>query len=322
MTNSSSNPLVSIIIPAYNAQEFLSETLESILKQSYENIEIILIDDGSTDETSQIVSRYKDRVKYFFQNNSGGCAVPRNLGIQKSLGEFLCFNDADDLMIVDRVESQVDFLLKNPKVGLVFSDYINFFDKVFYPKTHFETCTNLQLLLDGKKEIIFENACPHLARENFGISSSFMMRKELSLKVPYFESSLKSSEDFHFYYRLARTTNVGIINKVGMCRRLHSYNMSSNTEKMMSECIRSYTMLLENEDNIQARFYLNKFIACFWNNLSRYNANNEKYFLAFKQELMALYSDFCLARVYSLFKSSARIVLMKVGLYKSKDSKI
>lgn len=67
MTNSSSNPLVSIIIPAYNAQEFLSETLESILKQSYENIEIILIDDGSTDETSQIVSRYKDRVKYFFR---------------------------------------------------------------------------------------------------------------------------------------------------------------------------------------------------------------------------------------------------------------
>ena len=318
MISSNPHPLVSIIIPAYNAQEFIAQTIDSILGQTYSNIEIIVVDDGSVDRTSQIVRGYKDRVRYYYQDNSGGCAVPRNVGIKNSFGELLCFNDADDLMVPDRLEIQVDFLLRYPKVGLVFSDYRNFSDKKKYLSTHFETCPNLQICLNGESEIIIDNACPYLARENFGIASSFLMRRILLLKESNFDSSLKSSEDFNFYYRLARHTSVGVINKVGMMRRLHTFNMSSNTEKMMSECIRSYTLLLEGEPNSQARCFLRRFIARFWSNLSYYNTEHGRYKIALQQERKALYADFSMSRLYLFFKGYARIVLIKLGFYKPK----
>ena len=320
MINSNPYPLVSVIIPAYNAQEFISQTIDSILAQTYLNIEIIVVDDGSVDRTSQIVHGYKNQVRYYYQDNSGGCAVPRNIGIKNSFGELLCFNDADDLMVPDRLEIQVDFLLRYPGVGLVFSDYRNFSDKKNYLSTHFETCPNLQLYLNGKTEIIIDNACPYLAKENFGIASSFLMRRILLLKESGFDPSLKSSEDFNFYYRLARHTSVGVINKVGMMRRLHTFNMSSNTEKMMSECIRSYTLLLESEPDDQARYFLRKFIAYFWSNLSYYNTENGQYTTALKQEKKALYADFSMTRLYLFIKRYVRIFLIKFGFYKPRLS--
>lgn len=321
--NLSIPPLVSVIIPAYNAQEFISQTLDSILAQTYQNIEIIVVDDGSTDRTPLIVDQYKNEVAYFYQDNSGGCAVPRNKGILESSGEFLCFNDADDLMVSDRIETQVNFLLQNPTVGLVFSDYRNFCNNEYSPKTHFETCPNFQSYLQMKKELIIDKACPFLARENFGIAGSFMLRRALlSLQEYYFETSLKSSEDFHFYYRLSRSTRVGIINKVGMLRRLHTNNMSGNKERMMSECIKSYTMLCESENDFKAKYFLNRFISYFWSDLSRHNANNGRYLKAFLQELKALSHNYCLASLFRLFKMSIRIILMKSGIYKPSEKSI
>lgn len=319
MINFRSKPLVSVIIPAYNAEEFISDTIDSILNQSYPNIEIIIVDDGSKDKTAQIVKEYKDKVRYFFQENSGGCSVPRNYGIQKSLGDFLCFNDADDLMMSDRLKSQIDFLSQNPEVGLVFNDYRNFEGKLIYPKTHFESCVSLQSLIQGKKQVIIPDAYIYLAKENFGIAGSFMMRKSLLSQGFCFDPSLKSSEDFNFYYRLSRVTQVGIINEVGMMRRLHTNNMSSNVEKMMSECIRSYNMLLKSEKNIQAKYYLNKFISCFWSNLSRYNSNHGRYWLAFKQEIKALYHDLCLIKIIMFIKNILRMFMIRIGIYKSTD---
>src|SRR5262245_29043481 len=97
-----SEPLVSVIIPMFNAQAFIRETLDSILAQTYKNLEIIVVDDGSTDCSSQVVHNYKVPVFYYYQSNSGGCAVPRNTGIAHSSGELLCFVDADDILVPDR----------------------------------------------------------------------------------------------------------------------------------------------------------------------------------------------------------------------------
>ena len=319
MEYAKTSSLVSVIIPAYNAEKYIAETIESVLKQTYPNIEIIVVDDGSTDQTSNIVCRYHPRVRYYYQNNSGGCAVPRNTGIAYSLGEYLCFNDADDLMIPDRVATQVDFLERHPDVGLVFSNYRNFNETGLFAKSHFETCPLLYKFLNSQKELIIENACPYLAQENFGIASSFLLRKSILTTDLFFEPSLKSSEDFHFYYRISRKTKVGIINKVGMMRRLHGNNMSSNAEKMLPECIRSYTMLRESEDNIQARYYLDKFIAYFWSDFSRYNANRGRYFQALRQEAKALFTDFRPARLHLLLKSCARIILIAIGIHKPSE---
>ncbi|PJA94745.1 hypothetical protein CO130_02855, partial [Candidatus Jorgensenbacteria bacterium CG_4_9_14_3_um_filter_38_10] len=90
-----SNPLVSIIIPAYNAEKYIQRALESALAQTYKDIEIIVIDDGSTDKTAEIIKTYQDpRIIYFFQKNQGQ-GPARNNGIKKSQGEYITFLDAD-----------------------------------------------------------------------------------------------------------------------------------------------------------------------------------------------------------------------------------
>lgn len=311
-------PLVSVIIPTYNAQEFITETLESVFAQTYPNIEIIVVDDGSTDQTSSIVRGYQSKICYYNQSNSGGSSIPRNAGIAYSSGEFLCFIDSDDLIVPDQIETQVNFMEHYSEVGLVFSNYQNFNNHNDYLKSNFESCPHFYEYIKGKNEIVIEKAYRYLARENFGIASSFLMRKSLLEFEPCFDPSLRSSEDFNFYYRLSRHTKVGIINKVGMMRRIHENNKSSKAI-FIHDRIRSYTMLRDGETDTLSRHYLNKFIASFWSSLSRYNANRRKPFLALLQEVRALFTDFCAARAYMLCKSILRIFAIKIGLHKPSE---
>lgn len=108
------NPLVSIIIPLFNAERFVSEAIESILKQTYINWELIIVNDESTDESLKIAYSYEsEKVKVFTKKN-GGAAAARNYGYQKAKGNFIKFFDADDLINPEMIESQVQIALKNP----------------------------------------------------------------------------------------------------------------------------------------------------------------------------------------------------------------
>ncbi len=280
-------PLVSIIIPAYNAQDYLEETLESVFQQTWENIETIVVDDGSTDNTADIIKKYEPRVRYIYQKNSGGCAVPRNTGIAQAQGAYLAFLDADDLLPSDRIEQQVHFLEKLPEVGLVFSDYVNFDETGDHGKTHFSTCPQLSALLQGKDELIIPNACPILAQENFGIASSFLIRRGMTELVEGFEPTLKSCEDFHFFFRLARHTPTGIINRIGMRRRLHGGNMSSHSSRMFEQGIRAYTFLRDSEHHAEARKRLTRYIASCWAGLARNHANSRRFRKSLKCQMKA-----------------------------------
>lgn len=118
---SNANPNVSIIVPAYNAEDYIGETIQSVLKQSYENWELLLVDDESTDGTKEIIQKYLNdpRIKYFYKKN-GGQGSARNLGIKKARGDYLAFLDADDLWDVDKLKTQIKVFSEN-KVSLVFS---------------------------------------------------------------------------------------------------------------------------------------------------------------------------------------------------------
>jgi glycosyltransferase involved in cell wall biosynthesis len=313
-------PLVSIIIPVYNAQETIAETLDSIIAQSYENIEIIVVDDGSTDQTAQVVSSYGSRVLYYYQNNSGGCAVPRNIGIMHSSGEFICFMDADDIMVSDRIALQVDFMERNYHVGLVFCDYRNFNEDGLYWESHFQTCPRLWPQLKDKNELLLENPCALLAQENFGIAGSFLIRRTILKFESGFESILKACEDFHFFYRLARHTSVGVINKVGMMRRLHGNNMSNNPVKMLTEGIHSRTMLRDSEQDLSTQIYLNRYIANCQSSLARYYSNNGQFLQSFWYNWQGLLGKFC----WSLFRTTSwnvlRTIFIAIGLHKPKKT--
>lgn len=309
-----SNPLVSIIVPAYNAQDYIQATLESILSQSYENIEVIVVDDGSTDQTAQVVKSYGCRVLYFYQNNSGGASGPRNTGIAKSSGEFLCFIDADDLITPNRIAIQVDFMQRHPDVGLVFCNYRNFCEDGPSPVSHFETCPKLWAELKDLSEIVLGNACGILVDENFGISGSIMVRKSVLALEVGFEPSLKACEDFHFYFRIARHGPVGIINEVGMLRRMHGNNMTCNGFKMLTEGIRSRTMLRDSEQDSRTRMLLSQYLSERHGDFARYYADRGEYVRAFQKDIQALSYHFSWSRLRASSRNIMRTVLMSAGL--------
>lgn len=120
-SGSEETPLVSIIIPTYNYGRYLSKAVKSCLDQSYRNIEVILVDDGSTDDTRSIVSGIDDRIVYVYQENRGVSAA-RNKGLKVASGAFIAFLDADDYLLPDSVTMRVEVLRKHPDVGIVFTD--------------------------------------------------------------------------------------------------------------------------------------------------------------------------------------------------------
>ena len=107
-------PLVSVIVTTYNRASFLSETIDSILYQTYKNFELIVVDDGSTDNTEEAVKMYSDsRLQYIKTNNWGGPAKPRNVGINKAKGEYIAFCDDDDIWEINKLEMQLNIMARN-----------------------------------------------------------------------------------------------------------------------------------------------------------------------------------------------------------------
>jgi glycosyltransferase involved in cell wall biosynthesis len=121
-STTSKTPLVSVVIPAYNAVAFLGETLDSVLAQSYPKIEIIVVDDGSTDTTPQLLANYGDRITVLHQANAGQAAA-RNNGARKGQGELLAFLDSDDLWDRDKISRQVELLNRFPTALAVYCDH-------------------------------------------------------------------------------------------------------------------------------------------------------------------------------------------------------
>ncbi len=121
MQEYSPSPLVSIIIPTYNYAAYLPTALESCLRQTYKNLEIIVIDDGSTDNTKDVIDRYRGRIVYIFQENAGVSAA-RNRGIASAAGDFIGFLDADDYLTEDAISTRLDILMRNPHLGAVITE--------------------------------------------------------------------------------------------------------------------------------------------------------------------------------------------------------
>ena len=113
-------PLVSVIIPAFNAEGTVRNAIDSILSQTYKQIEVIVINDGSTDNTLKILREYGEQIRYISQNNKGPSAA-RNAGIKIAKGDFIAYQDADDVSMPERIEQEVDYLLNNPNMSMVFT---------------------------------------------------------------------------------------------------------------------------------------------------------------------------------------------------------
>jgi glycosyltransferase involved in cell wall biosynthesis len=123
VTADKKSPLVSIIIPTFNRKKRIETAIVSVLHQTYKNFELIIVDDGSRDETEKVIKQYGNHLLYFFQTNQGVSAA-RNLGIEKSKGSYICFLDSDDAWLENKLETQVNLIRANPQIKICFTDEI------------------------------------------------------------------------------------------------------------------------------------------------------------------------------------------------------
>ncbi len=259
-------PRVSVIIPAFNAEPYISETLDSVLSQTYPNFEVVVSDDGSTDGTRECVAAYGTRLTYVYQENSGGVSAPRNAGVRASSGSLLAFIDADDLMAPGRIAAEVRCFARHPDAGLVFSDYGEFGPDRIQASGHFPSCPRLSGLLaraPGDAESVVldpATATELLLTENFGSSSPMVRRRVFDLVGGYDESTL-SSEDFDFQYRVASVCPVGIVPGIHWHKRQHPMNMSANVERVLRWKIEVRRRILRTETSPRRRRTLKRRIA-------------------------------------------------------------
>ncbi len=187
---------VSVIIPTYNRRGMVEEAIESALAQTLDDIEIVVVDDGSTDGTGDVLKdKFDDRIKYFYQNNQGR-SVARNCGARASTGQYVVFLDSDDLFMPHGLQKMAAFLDENPAVGVVYADG-------YYCD---QEGNDIELVSKGRPPIDFDNMVEILVLHNIIGSPHLAMVRRSSLEVlgyPFFDETLRGTEDKDFWLRLA-----------------------------------------------------------------------------------------------------------------------
>ena len=205
--------LISVIIPSYNQGNYLGETLYSVLDQTYPHFEAIVVDDGSTDDTAEIVRSFEDaRIHYIYQENRG-LSSARNTGIHHSQGEFLTYLDSDDLFLPEKLEILVAAMRARPELGLVAGKAIPIdgqghrIGKIFSTPL---TADPTQLLLSNPLHV-----------------GSVLMRRDWQNKAGFFDENLRSYEDWDMWLRLLRLEcPMGWVDKPVSLYRFHRDQMT------------------------------------------------------------------------------------------------
>ena len=234
MTHSAPDPpvhdpeLVSVVVPAWNAAGFLPSTLDSILAQTWPRLEVIVVDDGSTDETSEILAGYGERIRVIRIPNSGGPSRPRNVGVEAAHGDLVAFFDSDDLMEPRKIEVESQVLRACPDVDLVCTNFrsIDLEGNVLTPDylaEYHEFRRDLEPTgVPGAGRLAPEAAFHRLVHANFVGTSSVVCRRRSILGVGGFDESMKNSDDLDMWRRLADAGSAfAFVDEV-----LHSYRVN------------------------------------------------------------------------------------------------
>lgn len=217
-------PLVSVIIPAYNSEKTLLQTVQSALAQTYSNIELIVINDGSTDSTLSLLESVNDSRLRVFSYENGGLATARNRGIERASGEYLTFIDADDLWTLDKVEQQVLALQRSQETGTQAG--------VAYSWTKAMDATGT-LFYEGNSESYTGDVYAPLLRCNFITSGSNVMITRAAVEAcGVFDSSLRYCEDWDYYLRLARRWPFVVVPQYQILYRQTEGSLSTNVARM------------------------------------------------------------------------------------------
>jgi glycosyltransferase involved in cell wall biosynthesis len=304
-------PDISVVIPAFNAEKTIEETVKSVLNQTFRDFEIIIVNDGSTDETLNIISRFLDsRVKILTQENSGP-QKSRNLGIKESVGRYIAFLDADDLWTSDKLELQLQMLEKYPESSVVYSwtNVIDEDNQVFRRGGYFTRRGNvfLDLLLINFIES----------------GSNPLIRSEVIKEVGGFDDEIVAGQDWDMWLSLAENHAFEVVPKVQVLyrKKQNLESWSGNIERqergvrqVLEKHLLSKKLPLEYQRACIANSYKYLLFECLQKSIVKSNIFCSSRFL-----FVALINDFSLIRKRVLIKLILRILFSSFLPFKVKS---
>jgi glycosyltransferase involved in cell wall biosynthesis len=237
--------MISIIIPTFNYGRFVTGAVDSALAQTYEDFEVIVVDDGSTDDTTERLAPYQNRIRYVYQPNQGLSAA-RNTGISTARGDWIALLDADDLWHPRKLEIQAAYLEAHPELGVLAADSLSAFDGIWPALRDLSAIASTQVSLD---ELAI--------RSCFG-PSGVVVRRSCFEKVGPFDTSLRSVEDRDMWLRIAAHYPI-----VKLCvplwyYRIHDGSMSYNVPRMEGSELRVLRRAFMELTRLQGRWLLRR----------------------------------------------------------------
>lgn len=237
MHDSDSDMRVSVVIPAYNAARFLQEAVESVRKQTSLVHEVIIVDDGSTDDTAQVVVSLGQDIKYVRQQNAGPSAA-RNRGIAMASAPFVAFLDADDVWTENKISEQMAVLQANPAIGLVASDMaeIDMAGEIIRPSVL--AAHGLLSFFQALNGTPVLQAVRRLAEKNFIPTGTVIAKKNLLVELGGFQPDIRYGEDLELWARIAARAPIACLPRVHMLRRQHGANATQATAPMLRDLVK------------------------------------------------------------------------------------
>lgn len=285
-------PLVSIIVPSYNHEEFVGECIESIIKQDYKNIELIILNDGSKDNTANIIRSYESACKerfnrfIFIDKENEGICKTLNRGIKESTGEYYCFMASDDFMLENCISEQINYFNDKKSVERVFCNFYRYLYDINKKELNYKKDPKWTKYMNSKREKFYIENLLGNQLAVFG-----MYKKSVIDKVGLFDEKLLF-EDWDISLRILNSNiKLGYISKPIYCYRRHSSNISGNGNykfilegslQVINKIEKDNTIELKNKAKIIRRAKSNKYISFAY---ILKESNNEEYKIYLKKAI-------------------------------------
>ncbi|MCL1868614.1 MAG: glycosyltransferase family 2 protein [Paludibacter sp.] len=267
---------VSILIPLYNSEKYIAQTIESALNQTWENKEVIVVDDGSTDNSLKIAKTYEsDILKIYRQTNKGVCAA-RNYALKKATGEYIQYIDHDDIIDLDKIEKQMNYIISHnlSDADVVYSSYVNFYDDVNnilpYNSSHKDKSYDKPLELFNDM----------LIARSIILPASYLMHRNIIEQAGGWNEFLLNNEDGEFYARvMTKAASVHYVPKVKVYWRTTPGSLSKQvTADYLNFKYIAWTaiasILLKNNYSEKTKYACSQLL---YDYITEFRPNNEKY---------------------------------------------
>lgn len=235
---------IAVIIPCYNAQATINKTLESIFEQTYTSFTVYIVNDGSTDNTLDVINdfkqRYAEKIHIITQHNQGQ-AVARNKGIQESKEPYIAFIDSDDLWHPEKLQKQLKFLKSHVDIGLCYTQALEIDEK--------ENEIGVILINPSYKDKCF----PYLILSNNIVASSVIVKRSVIAQVGLFDTSLNACENWDLWLRISQKFSIDYLDEPLTYYRIHTNNMSNNSDRMYQnrkKVLEKHLLTLHSKDKL------------------------------------------------------------------------